>query len=299
MSAPQLYGLYPSVIGAVTVNNIDSATPSPGVESIIRMVGGSVDPQLIAMAFADPQVKLASHDVQAILQGISAFNGLAFSAAAVQYQARLQGGEFQGAGSHVKLTSTLGFAHVVDFGAVQDDKEGADININYWALFDGTNLPIVVNLAQSLTGSPAVTALHALGPVVLEGSQLVGVTKWRYTSGIEYRVKRGDGDLFARVGSIVARKPTIEIECLNLSVLGVLGAFQLAATSGVVCYLQKAVAGGGRVPYGTTGHIALTATAGKYKVTDIGVDKDGDAMSKITFHCTTVPTCNPSTTIPL
>ncbi len=285
---PQLYGLYPAIIGGLVINNVDSVSPSPGVESIIRMAGGSIDPQFSAAAFAEPYVKIGAHDLQAILSNVSPVTGLPFNAAAVQYEARSQGGIFKGNGNHVTLSSTLGCAWVNDFGATQDDKEGADINLTYACLYDGTNAPLVVNAAQNLTGSPTVNALHALGPVIFENQAggLVGVTKVRVNTGMEYRVKRSDGDLFARFGSFVKRAPTIEIDCLNLGVLGTIGPFKLPITNPLVVYFQKVLSGGGRVAYNVAQHVSVTISAGDYTIQEIPVDGDGDATTRITVAAT-------------
>ena len=283
MGTPQLFEIYPAILDAVTLNQLDSVEPSPGVEELIAMAGGAIDPQVIAMAFAEPTLKISSRDLASVLAGVSPATGLAVSSQAkFQYERRLSGGIYQGDGNHVTLTSTLGQAWIEEFGCDQDAKEGADVSLSYAALYDGTNLPLVVNTGANLSGTPAANAVHALGPVVLEGAQLPGVTKVRVKTGNQYRVKRADGDLFARVGSIVKRGFTIEIECLNLTALATLGAFKYALSSGITCYFQKAVPGGGRVAYGTSQHISVNVTAGTYTIAGISGSKGEDALTRIT-----------------
>lgn len=283
-----LHEIYPSkVVSGMTtlyINGLDQVDPQPGIEVLEAMIGGSVDPQIIATAFAEPKVKITARDIGTILAGISITNGFSVTTSATfQFQKRLNGGVYTTGSNHISLTATGGLLYAEEFGAKQDDKEGADISLQFCPVFDGTNLPLVVNTAVALAGTPSVAALFALGPVIFEGAQIVGVQSVRVKTGIEVRFKRADGELFARNVSIVKRKPTIEIELLNHALAATLtlgGTYPI--TDGITAYLQKAIPGGGRVDYATSEHISVTAAAGSYKLESMSGSKGEDAMLKLT-----------------
>lgn len=285
MGLAELFDIYPAVFDGTYINQLDSVDPAPGVEDLIAQAGGTVYPSANAMAFADPRVKLSSRDVQSVLAGVGLLSGKAVSTLAkIQYQKRANGGIYNGNNVHVSLSSTVGFLYIEEFGAQQGAKEGADISLSYVALYDGTNAPLVVNINQALGGSPAVNAVHQLGPVVLEGAQLLGVQKWRFKTGIEFTVKGADGEQSARIGSITKQMAQIEIEGHNLTILNSTGFFKQKMTSGLTCYLQKVDPAQGAIAYGTGGHISLSATQGNYSVTGISGSKGDSAVSKITVN---------------
>lgn len=285
---PDLHEIYPSklVSGLTTLylNGLDQVDPQPGIETLEAMIAGSVDPQIIATAFAEPKVKVTARDLGTILAAISITNGFAVTTSATfQFQKRVNGGVYTSGSAHISLTATGGLLYAEEFGAKQDDKEGADISLTFCPTFDGTNLPLVVNTAVALAGTPSVAALFALGPVIFEGAQVTGVQSVRVKTGIEVQFKRADGELYSRIVVIVKRKPTIEIELLNQALAATLtlgGTYPI--TSGITAYLQKVVPGGGRVAYATAEHISVTAAAGAYKLESLSGSKADNAMLKLT-----------------
>ncbi|MES2793213.1 MAG: hypothetical protein V4719_26625 [Planctomycetota bacterium] len=301
MALPRLHEIHPGSFDDLVINQLDQVDPSPGIEALIAMGGGTVDQLLIATAYAEPKVKVTSRDTQTVLAGCNFGSGRSIETLAkLQYQLRQNGGIYAGAGAHMTLTSTLGFLYIEEFGAKQDDKEGADISCTYVPLFDGTNLPLVVNTNQSLTGAAAANSVHAMSKVIFENSQLEGVQSFRVKSGLEVEIKRADGELYPRICVIKKRAPTIEVECLNLGIISTLtlgGTYPI--TNGLAAYLQRVVAGGGRYAANTNNHISARATAGSYKVESLSGSKGDNTMVKITAMQTGGPlTIATATTIP-
>lgn len=299
ISTMELFSLYPAIFDSLTVNNLRSVEPSANIQKMMITPGGSVDTALVAKAFEEPRVRLQSGDVGTILAAVSAVTGLAVNTTGeMQYQQRQDGGVFQSSNTHFTLNSTAGFLYITDFGAEQDSQEGADIQLEYFCLKEGANPPFTASVSQPLSGSPAVNALYALGPVVYEGAQLGGIQSWRCNTGITYRAVRGDGQTAASVGSIRDRKPTIDIGLNNLSVVNDTGFGSLkAVSSGITCYLQRVVNGGDRVAFGESSHIAVSVAAGAYNVESIAASGDGDATPRLMVTPTGTITVAVNTTI--
>lgn len=294
MPTPYLDEVYPVKLvyaGPTTLylNQLDSVEVNPGIEVLEAAAAGSVDPQLLATAFAEPKVSVTSRDVATIMAAISPSAGLVLTSGIIQWERRAGGGTWQGTLSHYTASLTGGFAYAKEITCKQDDKEGASVTLDVCPVWDGTNLPLVMNASQTLVGTPAANAVHALGPVIFEGAQLGGVQSITVKTGIEVRFKRQDGELYSRIVCIVKRRPMIEIELVNTGLAATLTlGTTYAISTGTVCYLQKVVPGGGRVAVGTATHMSFTAAAGIYKVDSISGSKGDDAALKLTIQPTTL-----------
>lgn len=304
---PVLHDIWPPkfVSGATTlyINGLDSLDPQPGIEALMAMAGGSVNPLLYATAFTEPKVKMTARDLQAILAGVSITNGWAIdTSATIPYEKRANGGDYAGAGTNFTLTGTQGLLYVEEFGAKQDDKEGADVVLTYCATWDGTNLPLVTNVSQNLTGTPGVAAIHALGPCNFQGiiGGLPGVTSVRVKTGIEVKFVRADGELHPRIVVIIKRVPTIEVELFNIPIANTLTLGSIIPlSSNFTCSFQKCVAGGARVPYATAEHVVVTVAAGAYKLESMSGNKTDNASLKLTVLPTGTLAINTASAITL
>lgn len=288
-----LHEIYPAQFvyaGPTTLylNQLEQVDVQPGIELLEAMAAGSVDPELIATAFAEPKVEFTSRDISTILAGVPFATGRDITTSAkIQYQKRLDGGVYTSGSAHFNLTATLGYLYLKEFGAKQDDKQGADIMATFCPKWDGTNLPLVANVNQALAGTPAANAVHSLGPVVFEGALLEGVQSSRVKTGIEVMFKRAGGELFSRVCTISKRKASMEIEVLNCPFAATLTVgTTYPISSGITAYLQKVVPGGGRVAVGTAEHISATVSAGTYTVTGITGTGGDNGNVKFSVHPT-------------
>jgi hypothetical protein len=149
------YGIYPAVLDALTVNNLDSVNVSADVQTLVRRAGGAVPTTASALIGAANSVSLSSRDVHEILTSAGptlSAGGLVVSTSGVfQYRQKGQTGS-----SHVTITSLGGFLYVTDFGAEQGSAEGADVNMVYRALSVSGNAPLSINTGAAITGTPAV-----------------------------------------------------------------------------------------------------------------------------------------------
>ena len=301
MGTPQLHDVYPARFNSFSLNQIDNESFTPGIEALIAMAGGSVDPALDAIAQMDNRWKFSSRDLATVLANVNIVGGLSItSGAKMQFQRRLHAGTFASGTSHVNLSSPVGFLYIQEFGFEQGSKEGGDMSLEYVCAFDGTNDPCSVNVSQALVGTPAVNSVHGLGPVVFEGSQVQGVTKWRVKTGIEVMIQQADGEAATRIVAINKRMQTIEIEALNLTILNTIGVGKFPISSGCTAYAQKVLAGGHHVSWASSVHISAGISQGTYTVEEISGSKGQNANTKITVLATNNNlSVNPATTIPL
>lgn len=304
-AAPELHDVFPAKFNSFVLNQVDNQSFSPGVEALIAQAGGSVDPALEAVATADPRWKFMSRDIQTILQNVALMVGLQVTSGArmqLQRRANAGAGIYRSGASHFVLTAPIGYLFIEEFGFERNSKEGGDISLQFAALFNGTDTPVSINVSQNLQGVPAVNSVHALGPVVIEGAQLTGVTKWRFKTGIEIEINTGDGETTSRVCTVQKRAPSLEIEALNQTFLDSagIGGFTKPMTDGITCFAQRVLHGGDRYSWSDSEHISATISEGMYTVQEISSQKAGQANTKITATAiNNEVSVNPATTIVL
>lgn len=289
------YGGGPTTLYA---NQLDNVEVSAGIEALIARAAGALAPQAIATAQTENKVSFTSADAATLLGALSFSTGLILATATLQWEKRTSGGGYASGSNHITMTSTGGLVYPKELSAKQGDKEGAKLALDYCPFWDGTNLPLVVNASQALAGTPAANAIHALGPVIFEGAQLLGVQSVSCKSGIEVKAYFADGELYPRTFTINAINPMIEIELNNLGLASTLTLGTTTALStGSICYFQKVVPGGGRVAIGTAEHISIAATAGAYRLDSISGSKGEHANLKLTIMPAQVLAMNAATAI--
>jgi hypothetical protein len=274
----QRFTSYPAIFDAVTIADIENVAPSQTLQMLVANAAGLVDPQKKATISVEPRVGFSTKNFDNVLSGVGLMTGLAIATTGeIQYQKRIDGGLFAGNLAHVTLNSTKGFLHIESLRARQDEQQPAVMSLVYHALRVGTNAPFVVNLSQTLSGTPAVTNLYKLGPVVFEGTTLADVQGATVNTGIRYTPKRAAGNTAAAVGSITRREPTIELELDNLEIAGTVSfGGTLAVSTGLDIYFQRVGSAAA-----ATDHIKVAVTAGVYYVPDISDGGENDAGIKL------------------
>jgi hypothetical protein len=298
------YSIYPSIFNTggtpLTLNNVSSVRPSTGVSQLIARAGGAVTRAAVGTAFADPRVSFTTRDLATILGAVSLTSGLAItSASLLQYQLRADGGTFAGGSSHIALRSHKGFLYPTSIRATQDQTDGVPVDLDYMVLDDGTNAVLEILSAQALSGSPAVTDIFYLGPVVVEGVQLTGVRETSVTPGIGYETIRTDGSPYPTEGSITSVNQEMRVTSVNLAGLAARGLFGEAISTGVTFYFQRGLHGGDRRAFGDAVHLSITAATGYYDFQEIPVEQGGDALPTLSILPTGSLAINTATTIPL
>ena len=212
---------------------------------------GAVDRGAVPTSHAEAGARVTSGDLTTILGFVSPSVGYSCtSGATFRFQKRLDGGTFATSTAHFTAASTLGFVALERIQATQDDEQGASCDLRYYALWDGTNLPIVVNNSVDFSSAPtpAFVSRFFLGPIYVDDTLIVGVQSVEIDTGLRYMPKRADGEAFARVGSIVARMPEIRITFDNVSLAQSLVTTMFGNSLGgtIDCYFRKGLSGGQR-----------------------------------------------------
>lgn len=274
----QNYSVFPAVFDGLTINHMLSLGFTTNIQKLIAMAGGSVDPALIAEVARENEIRMSTGDIGTVLGSVSPTNGLAVtSSGEIQYQRRQSGGVFSTLSEHVTLNSTKGILIPRTISSSQDSQEGAALEISYIPLRVGSNAPFVVNVAQSLTGAPAVNSLYKQGPIIFENNYLADIQDSMTDFGITFEHWRGSGDIAAADGSITKREPKMEFTGRNLELLNVIGGGLVGMTNGITQYYRAVGFGDG-----TNNHIAISFSAGVYEVTDVSGQKENSVDQKVT-----------------
>lgn len=282
MAASTRHGLYTASLEGLTVDQISGCQVSTGVSNLVRTAGGALDPGIVNVSFADPTVRITTADLNTVMTSATLSAGLDItSAAEFQFQKRASGGTFASGTSHITINATLGFFYVESITVTQDTTTGAELNGTFVAHYDGTNDPLTISTSQAIVNSPALNNVYHLGGVKIGTTQIPGVQSLTIDTGIRYETRRADGEPYARIGSIMARNPSITLTTIQLDEASTYGLFGSALSSTLTCYFQEAAAGGTRTAQATTNHIAVTASAGELHATDVGVTGDGDTVTSI------------------
>lgn len=282
------HGIFPASFDSLDVAQIGSASIQNGNSKSMVTPGGALDTAAVIQAFADPRCALDTQNL-GVLSTVSPTVGLAVSTAfAFRYQKRVDGGTFATSTAHTKVGGTKGFLYPSRLRVKQDDPEGAQLELAFVPLYDGTNAVLVPANSQNFDSGvpvPAFTAIFYQGPFYLAGSQIDGVTGFEVDFGIEYRPVRNDGDVYARSGFIVRRRPQIQVTLNNVAYLATRGFFGSAYTSaGVALYYWKGVHGGDRVAAATGQHVKISSVTGEMSADDLSVRDNGDGTHTYTIN---------------
>lgn len=264
--------------GTVFIDQVSDFRLDPRIQEILQDSDGIVDPTFLATMYQDPRIRFSSSDLATVLAIGSSkvlINGILIDAdethagAEYWFQKIAEGGTRASGSTHIKMTVKEGLLLLRSIQAAQGGV--AQMTFEQLIAYDGTNAPIVVAGSQALSGTPRVTNLHTLGPVVINGTRLEGIQDINIDTGIREVVQGADGLEFPTYLAIMQRQPLIVIrttEVVSLSTFGISGAAQGATDS--VIYFRKLAEGGTRVAEATAEHISLSVDAGMIRVRDIG-----------------------------
>lgn len=283
-----LYTPYAFVGDSLTIGNVQTQDISPDVQVMVARGGGALDPALIAASFIEPKIKIGTPDLATLLGagGVSLRFGKAFSSSwKLQFQQRDTAGgsgDFTSGSSHLVASGTKSLAVVNSLSAENDNRAGALAQCTvYPCSTTGIAAAYTITAGSSLTGSVAVGKVYALGPVLCEGltGGLAGVQRATINTGVEVSPDRENGRTFPTRYTLKNRNPTIEIEAKNGAIAALLGMIA-GASSGMTVYFQRFLPGADRYAFDQTEHISVSFSTGAYVTESIGVDAEGDAMTK-------------------
>lgn len=303
MSVFNRYGIFVQRIGDMLLRNCGSAAHSPSNVVGEPIPGGGVDRSAVITSHADPVSRFMTTDLQVLLAGtpaMSLLTGYAFDTATtppgssgvtaatlLQCQARLDGAVFDSASNHFTITSSKGYAQIEDITLTQDDPSGGKANITCWHLSaDGIATPDTAAANASLVSTPLWTSTFFLGPVTLGNPAsspvwFKSVQSVSIRTGLTYVTKRGEGQPYASIGSIIRRTPEIRVRIHDAEewytkMSPALHGLALTGALRVNCYLQKGIHGSTRTPYATAEHMNIYAATGALDPQDFSVAGEDD-----------------------
>jgi hypothetical protein len=284
----ELFSPYSSQLGSLAIPDTLSTDPQAGVNQILQSAAGSLDVLAQGVSSVDSRFSITCVDLRH-LSSVSILNGLRPTGdSRVQYQLRASGGAFATSG-HV--TFVFSKCHVIpdSIQAQQDQNTAAALQLMVYPLWDGTNLPVRI-IGQSLSGTPAIGAFYRLGPSLANGTYLGGVQSASVQFGLDYKTKRQGGEFFAREGAVYQRRPTINVETLNFSILPV-GFSQVHNVNFTQFFRRDGFAPNDAVHFSVSGNGTLRAN-------NIATQQDDDARPGLTFTPTGQLTISQTATIP-
>ena len=299
MAATTRYGIYPASFTNGTpwhLNQVDSVDVRFGPNKTDVIPGGNVDRSAVMMVTGDPRISFSTSDVLTALTNCTMTAGYNASAGAtIRYQQRADGGTFSGGSTFSLVSATKGFLYPTTLTAQNGDAGGARIDLEFVALYDGTNAALTASVSQAVASpTPAFNSKYFMGPVYANGTQIDGVQSVTIQTGMAYTLAIADGELWARVGSIVTRRPTIQFTMLKVDYYSNFSSlFNNSVPGTIACYFARGVDGGARVSYASASHVKISAATGSWSPDNVSVREDGDAMMSVTV----MPTGTLSTSV--
>lgn len=290
-----LFSIYPFVSNAFNLTNLESQEFSPEVEQLKVYAGGSLDPAMVAASFLQPMARLSTGNINTLLTNVSPLRGKKLTSWALQLQKRDEAGgagDFTTGSTHTAIKSVSGCTACMIIDSISADKDARQIVTAGCSLYmyssNGLVVPFSYAVTESLTASPAIGKVFALGPVLMESltGGLKGVERATVNFGTQLNPDRDGGKIIPTRGTVGRRNPTVEIEAKSGTIAALTGAIGRTQDSGggMTVYLQRIMNGSDRYAFDQSEHIALGFTTGVYKLENVGVNAEGDAMTKFTAH---------------
>jgi len=314
------YGVFPLRIGDLAFLQVHSSAIEFANTKSEPIIGGLVDRSDVITSHADPVVRFATCSIDDVfnpaggedllVDGYAADTGASSPTAQtlINLAIRLDGGVFDAVGNatHQTYTNEKGFLYIDSLTASQDDPMGAVCNMAYHPLSltgEATDIPLVRTTATlTLTptydktwylGDAYIGTITGTGPTWTATNQIVGIQSLTVNSGISYSIKRGSGDAFACVGSIVERRPTIQFTTCDLAGLITADASFAQGFGGDIdsgtkfqFWLREGLSGGRRAADATSQSLIIYVSTGDCTKDTVNVQQTGDAEYTVTVRPT-------------
>ena len=292
-----LYSIYPFTSNAFNLLAMDMQEWMPNIQPTKVHVGGSLDPAMVAASYYEPSARIGTTDLATLLANVSLLRGKKLTSWAMQFQQRAEAGgagDFTTGSTHAAVKSVSGCPACMVVDSISAEKDQRDPVSANCSLFmyssNGRTVPFTVGTSEALSQSPAIGKTYALGPILREGltGGPAGAQRAEVNFGTPIVPDRDAGKTCPIRGTVGNRNPTISVDAESVAIGALLGA--IAKTQdvggGMTVYLQRLLHGSDRYAFDQSEHIAIGFTTGAYLTQSIGVNKDGNAMTRFTAHIT-------------
>ena len=295
-----MYTLGAITVGAHVFDQLDNVALSPGLTPFVAGIGGSVDAQFAAnmgqdlrLRFTTTQIELALDKITQVadtpkLDGLPIVATTGANPVVLWWRQLDAGGMYTGGAVDVKATVARGILIPTEIDAGLDSPATAAYELVM--LSDGVNVPVVIEKEQSYTPTHSGTGDYwGLGSTWIDGTLVAALQRFKLSAGLKVEAIRTGGCVWPTQASIVERRPMVEIETLDASVVDAVDAADLSfGVAGVALptgigntrfHLQKLADGGSMVPIATTSHVRFTVTEGMVHVGDVSPTADNTPIS--------------------
>jgi len=294
MNAFTIYAVNLDVAGGagsdVLIDQVVQQELDTGLQEMLLAADGGVDPRYSAVASQELRARFTTTDLKAVLDkcGISGLNasGDSDETGVTLYCRKVaEGGtrEADNAGNHVSLVMKNVLVVPRQITANHNDPSGATLSLEAIPWYDGTTAPVVTSATANLSGSPDITNTWGCGPVKLNNTLYNAGTVQGVTIdfGLDVVTLGGDHLPWPRMAYIRARRPSISIRILDVSLLHTFGIYGAAVSGTTAVYLRKNAEGATRVADGTGEHITVTVAEGRVSVGPLSGDQGGEMGAEI------------------
>lgn len=307
--AVKLHALTAQSAAAVYISGITEQAMNQGLQSQTEAADGSEYASYGFLSEGAPVGRFSTVDLKAFLDECGA-SGMKIDAdgthpgVVMYFQRNKQGStrEARDASNHIAWTIANGI--LVPRTLELPHRGVARLSVEALARKESSTAPVAIDTTADLPAGvyPAISALHGIGPVDLNGTTVDGLRNVSIEFGLDVAVEAADGDTYPTFVTIAGIRPVFTLQGVHPDIVGTLtvdGAYYSA--SQVIVYAKKRSEGTTWVANGTTGHLSFTL--GKCRV-----DPQETAPKSVNLRITpwatpggspvTPVTINTNTTIP-
>lgn len=250
--------------GGQFLSQLDDATPAANLDDLIGYASGHADPLFLATSRCKVDQSFTTTQIKTILDlmGAGGMVDLAAGNTDLYYKKALAQGvrELDASTVHVRMRAALACAYWNEISAAQD--QNATLQGRVLPIYNGSVAPLVPAASVALAGTPTAAEFYTLGPVVINGSEVLGLKNVRVSLGMQAFEEGASGDLYTTFAGVKQRGQVVELESLEAGLWATMGLLGTAVTS-LAVYLRRRDPDGGLYSNGSSQHIAITATKGK------------------------------------
>lgn len=294
------YSLYSSTLTpsspgtALVLNQITGRDVSAGLRLHELQLAGAVDRAATVILDGDSMVTFRTTDLTTILGAVPLTTGFRVDEGAVfRYQKRgadvVSGsgttGPFTTGSTHRTVTSPKGFLIPVSISAAQNGIASMVLTYYSYESDDGATPPFVLNTSQGLSSAPARNSEFTLGPVTLNDVVLDGLQSWELQSGLNFVTRKKNGRTYPNEGRLISRLPRLVLKFDNPEIADSVGSYfhsQLANTLKVFARKKSLTTTDGNVADDASSHLAITISAGSWKLDDESANDHDDIPGTVT-----------------
>jgi len=292
MSTTKIYfggPLVASGSGAFSLYGIEQQSIDPKQSVVQLHSAGGVYPTHTAIYQIQPVMPLSVHDLKVAFDAGIWMDGFAIPQSTTYttvdlYALKSTAGSVRTSGSNqLRYRVTTGM--IIPRTLTVEQGKPAVLALDVVAIYDGTNVAVIVATGVAMPTLGVVDPTFTLGPAKFNGTAYDGLQKWTLNFGIKEELIFDAGGVYPTRVHIAEVMPSFDLEVKNGSAIAdYLLAGTVQSSTDSVFYLQKVLSGSGPVAAATAEHISITVDDGIIVPGSTGGANKSSHTSKLTFH---------------